>query len=76
MEAIETALDVPRVHTAWLPVWFRRDEGFAGVEPLAAVAERGAPVHIVGDTGIRAALAYYIHSNVAPHVDSIPTKKN
>ena len=53
---------------------FGRVIGFPGVEQVAAVAERGAPVHIVGDTGVSAALAYSNHRSVAPHVDRIPAK--
>lgn len=55
-------------------VWFGRVKGFPGVEQLAAVAERGAPVHVVGDTDVSAALAYSNHRSVAPHVDRIPAK--
>ena len=46
------------------------------MEKMAAIAERGAPVHAAGDTGVSVALAYSNHRSIAPHVDSILAKKN
>ena len=71
MEAIEMALEVPRVRAVQILFRFGRVKGFLGVEQLAAVAERGAPVHVAGDTDVGAVLAYSNHRSVAPHVDSI-----
>ena len=76
MGAIETALEVPRVRAAQILFWFGRVKGFPGVGQLAAVAERGAPVHVVGNTDVGAALAYSNHRSVAPQVDSTLAKKN
>ena len=45
------------------------------MDQLAAIAEHGAPVHVAGDTDVGAALAYSNHCSIAPHVDSILTKK-
>ena len=50
MQAIETALDVPRVKKARIRFWFGRNKGFSRVEQLAAIAEHGAPVHVEGST--------------------------
>ena len=52
MQAIETALDVPRVKAARIRFWFGRKKGFPRVEQLAAIAEHGAPVHVEGSTDI------------------------
>ena len=67
MQAIETALDVPRVKAAKIRFWFGRKRGFPRVAQLAAIAEHGAPVHVDGSTDIGAALAYSNHRSVAPH---------
>ena len=74
-EAIEVAPDVPRVRAARIQCWFGRVKGFPGVEQLAAIAERGAPVHVAGDTDVNAALAYSNHRRIAAHVDSILANK-
>ena len=71
MQAIETALDVPRVKAARIRLWFGRKKGFPRVEQLAAIAEHGAPVHGEGSTDIGAVLAYSNHRSVAPHADII-----
>ena len=60
MQAIETALDVPRVKAARIRFWFERKKGFPRVEQLAAIAEHGAPVHVEGSKDIGAALATQI----------------
>ena len=73
MQAIETALDVPRVKAARIRFWFERKKGFHRVEQLAAIAEHGGPVHVEGSTDIGAALAYSNRS-VAPHSDIILAK--
>ena len=59
MQAIETALDIPRVKekAARIRFWFGRKKGFPGVEHVAAMAEHGAPVHVEGSADIGAALA-------------------
>ena len=74
MQAIESALGVPRVKAARIRFWFGRKKGFPGVEQLAAIAEDGAPVNVEGSTDISAALAYSNHRSVAPHSDSILAK--
>ena len=74
MQAIEIALDVPRVKAARIRFWFGRKKGFPRVEQLAAIAEHGAPVHVEGSTDIGAALAYSNHRSVAPHSDIILAK--
>ena len=74
MQAIETALDVPRVKAARIRFWFGRKKGFPGVEQLAAIAEHGAPVHVEGSTDIGAALAYSNHRSVARHSDTVLAK--
>ena len=74
MQAIETAVDVPRVKAAKIRFWFGRKKGFPRVEQLVAIAEHGAPVHVEGGTDIGAALAYSNHRSVAPHSDIILAK--
>ena len=74
MQAIETAVDVPRVKAARIRFWFGRKIGFPRVAQLAAIAEHGAPVHVDGSTDIGAALAYSNHRSVAPHSDIILAK--
>ena len=46
-----------------------------GVEQLSAIAERGVPVHVTGDTDVSAALPYSNHRRIAAHVDSTLTNK-
>ena len=41
MQAIETALDVPRVKAARIRFWFGRKRGFPRVAQLADIAEHG-----------------------------------
>ena len=74
MQAIETALDVPRVKAARIRFWFGRKKGFPRVEQLADIVEHGAPVHVKGSTDIGAALAYSNNRSVAPHSDAILAK--
>ena len=74
MQAIETALDVPRVKAARIRFWFGREKGFPRVQQLAAIVEHGAPVHVEGSTDIGAPLAYSNHRSVAPHSDIILAK--
>ena len=66
MQAIETALDVPRVKAARIRFSFERKRGFPRVEQLAAFVEHGAPVHVEGSTDIGAALAYSNHRKRSP----------
>ena len=73
MQAIETALDIPRVKAARIRFWFERMKGFPRVEQLADV-EHGAPVHVEGSTDIGAALAYSNHRSVARHSDTVLAK--
>ena len=73
-QAIETALDVPRVKEARTRFWFGRKKGFPRVEQLADIVEHGAPAHVEGSTDIGAALAYSNHRSVAPHPDTILAK--
>ena len=75
MQAIETALDVPRVKAARIRFWFRRKRGFPRVE-LAAIAEHGAPVHVEGSTDIGAALAYSNHRSVACLLYTSPSPRD
>ena len=74
MQAIETALDVPRVKAARIRFWFERKRGFPRVAQLAAIAEHGAPIDVDGSTDIGAALAYSNHLSAAPHSDIILAK--
>ena len=74
MEAIETALNIPRVKAAMIRFWLGRMTGFPRVEQLTASAEHGAPVHVEGNTDIGAALPYSNHRRVAPHSDIILAK--
>ena len=74
MQAIETALDVPRVKAVRIRFWFGQKKGFPRVEQLADIAEHGAHVHIEGSTDIGAALAYSNHRRVAPHSEIIFAK--
>ena len=75
MQAIETALDVPRVKAARIRFWFRRKKGFPRVFfQLAAISEHGASVHVEGSTDTGATLAYSNHRSVAPHSDIILAK--
>ena len=74
MQAIETALDVPRAKAARIRFWFGRKKGFPRVEQLAAIAEHGAPVYVEGSTDIGAVVAYSNHRSVAPHSDIILAK--
>ena len=74
MQAIETALDVPRVKEARIRFWFGRKKGFPRVEQVTAITEHGAPVHVEGNTDIGAAQAYSNHRSVDPHSDIILAK--
>ena len=74
MQAMETALDVPRVKAAMIRFWFGRKRRLPRVAQLAAIAEHGTPVHVEGSTDIGAALAYSNHRSVAPHSDIILAK--
>ena len=73
MQAVETAVDVPRVKAAKIHL-FGRKNGFPRVDQLAGITEHGAPVHVDGSTDIGAALAYSNHCSVAPHSDIILAK--
>ena len=75
MQAIETALDVPRVKAARIRFWFRRKKGFPRVFfQLAAISEHGASVHVEGSTDTGATLAYSNHRSVAPYSDIVLAK--
>ena len=74
MQAIETALDVPRVKAAKIRFWCGRKKGFPGVEQLAATAEYGAPAHVEETTDIGVALACSNYRSVAPYSDTILPK--
>ena len=74
MQAIETALDVPRLKAARIRFGLGRKKAFPRVEQLAAIAEHGSPVHVEGSTDIVAALAYSNHRSVALHSDIILAK--
>ena len=52
----------------------RAEERIPRVEQLAAIAEHGAPVHVVGSTDIVAAVACSNHRSVAPQSDVILAK--
>ena len=74
VQAIETALDVPRVKTTRIHFCFGQQKGFPGVAHLADIAEHDVSVHVEGGTHIGATLPYSNHCGVALHSDTIIAK--
>ena len=74
MQAIERALNAPRVKAARIRLWFGLKKAFPRVEQLPDIVEHGAPVHVEGSADIGAALASSNRRSVAPHSDAILAK--
>lgn len=67
MQAVETALNVPRVSESFIRFWLARRGGAPSVEKLVRVADKGAPVEVGGIGHFKAALAYSNHCSMVSY---------